>query len=192
MEKITELLDKLENLGDLLPKLNTLTGWVQWLISLAVRIGPVCILLLGLIYLLIPPKEANRKAGYRTIFGMGSITAWHFTQRVAGSIMTVIGAILTVSAYITVARIAKLDLMDMAYQAFQAVKLQAILALIIYVFMFGLTALVFDYNGFCRFPQIMDTKLGKLLFIDEPLFPCEEEEPEEDPAEEEALAEETL
>ena len=41
MEKITELLDKLENLGDLLPKLNTLTGWVQWLIYLAVRIGPV-------------------------------------------------------------------------------------------------------------------------------------------------------
>lgn len=186
MEKITELLDKLENLGDLLPKLNTLTGWVQWLISLAVRIGPICILVLGLIYLLIPPKEANRKAGYRTIFGMGSITAWHFTQRVAGTLMTVIGAILTVSAYVTVTKIANLDLMDMAYKAFQTVKVQAVCALIIYVFMFVLTALVFDYRGFCRFPKIMDTKLGKLLFIDEPMFPCEEEEEEyeEEPAEE--------
>lgn len=189
MEKITELLDKLENLGDLLPKLNTLTGWVQWLISLAVRIGPICMLVLGLIYLLIPPKEANRKAGYRTVFGMGSITAWHFTQRVAGSLMTVIGAILTVSAYITVANIAKLDLMDMAYKAFQAVKVQAIFALIIFVFMFAVTALVFDFRGLCRFPQIMDTKLGKLLFIDEPLFPCEEEEyyEEEEEEEEEVL-----
>lgn len=180
MEKITELLDKLENLGDLLPKLNTLTGWVQWLISLAVRVGPVCILVLGLIYLLIPPKEANRKAGYRTMFGMGSITAWHFTQRVAGALMTVIGAILTVSAYITVGKIAKLNLMDMAYQAFDAVKAQVIWALIIYVFMFALTAVLFDYQGFCRFPALMDTKIGKLLFIDEPLFPGEEEEEYED------------
>lgn len=187
MDKITELLDKLENLGDLIPKLNTLTGWVQWLISLAVRIGPICMLVLGLIYLLTPPKEANRKAGYRTIFGMGSITAWHFTQRVAGSLMTVIGAILTVSAYSTVANFAKLDLMDMAYKAFHAVKVQAIFALILYIFLFAITALVFDYNGFCRFPKIMDTKLGKLLFIDEPMFPCEEEEEyeqEEEPAEE--------
>ena len=180
MEKITELLDKLENLGDLLPKLNTLTGWVQWLISLAVRIGPICILVLGLIYLLIPPKEANRKAGYRTIFGMGSITAWHFTQRVAGALMSVIGGILTISAYITVAKIAKLDLMDMAYAAFQAVKAQVVWALIIFVFMFVITAVMFDYRGFCRFPKLMDTKLGKLLFIDEPLFPCEEEEYEEE------------
>ena len=176
MEKITELLDKLENLGDLIPKLNTLTGWVQWLISLAVRIGPLCMLVLGLIYLFIPPKEANRKAGYRTIFGMGSITAWHFTQRVAGALMTVIGAILTISAYITVASIAKLSLMDMAYKAFHAVIVQAVIALILYIFMFVLTAVVFDYDGFCRFPQIMDTKLGKLLFIEEPMFPCEEEE----------------
>lgn len=187
MEKITELLDKLENLGDLIPKLNTLTGWVQWLISLAVRIGPLCMLVLGLIYLFIPPKEANRKAGYRTIFGMGSITAWHFTQRVAGCIMTAIGAILTIAAFITVARFGKMDLMDMAHTALQAVKVQAIFALLIYVFMFVLTALVFDYNGFCRFPQIMDTKLGKLLFIDEPLFPCEEEYEEEEYEEEEIL-----
>ena len=179
MEKITELLDKLENLGDLVPKLNTLTGWVQWLISLAVRVGPICILVLGLIYLLIPPKEANRKAGYRTMFGMGSITAWHFTQRVAGFLMTVIGAILTISAYITVGKIAKLDLMDMAEAAFHAVKVQVIWALILYVFMFLLTAALFDYQGFCRFPKIMDTKLGRLLFIDEPLFPGEEDDEEE-------------
>ena len=184
MEKITELLDKLENLGDLIPKLNTLTGWVQWLISLAIRIGPVCILVLGLIYLLIPPKEANRKAGYRTIFGMGSITAWHFTQRVAGALMTAVGAILTIAAYITVASIAKLELIDMAYAAFRTVLVQAICAAAIYVFMFVLTAVMFDYHGFCRFPALMDTKLGKLLFIDEPLFPCEEEEEyyEEEPA----------
>ena len=196
MEKITELLDKLEKLGDLLPKLNTLSGWVQWLISLAVRIGPICILVLGLIYLFIPPNEANRKAGYRTVFGMGSITAWHFTQRVAGCLMTVLGAILTISAYITVGKLAKMDLMDMAYKAFAVVKGQAICALIIYVFMFVLTAVVFDYNGNCRFPALMNTQLGKLLFIEEPLFPYEDdafdEEYEEEYEEQEESAEETF
>ena len=56
MEKITELLNKVEDLGKLVPELDKVTGWVQWLIALAVRVGPVCILVLGLIHLLIPPK----------------------------------------------------------------------------------------------------------------------------------------
>ena len=167
MEKITELLDNLENLGNLLPKLDTLTGWVQWLISLAVRVGPVCILVLGLIYLLIPPKEANRKAGFRTYFGMGSITAWHFTQRVSGALMTLTGLILTIAAYATAAKIARLDLLEMAHCAINAIKVQVIFALIIYVFMFVLTAVMFDKDGFCRYPALPNSKLGKLLFVEE-------------------------
>lgn len=166
MEKITELLAKLENLGELIPKLDTLTGWVQWLVSLAVRVGPVCILVLGLIYLLIPPKEANRKAGYRTYFGMGSIMAWRFTQRVAGILMVPVGLILTLSAYSTVAKFTSMDLMDMAYAAFNAIKVQAIFALVIFIVMFLLTAVVFDRMGNCRFPDLLDTKLGKWLFLE--------------------------
>lgn len=164
MEKITELLDKLENLGELIPKLDTLTGWVQWLVSLAVRVGPVCILILGLIYLLIPPKEANRKAGYRTFFGMGSIMAWRFTQRVAGILMVPVGLILTLSAYSTVAKFTSMDLMDMAYAAFQTIKVQVIFALVIFIVMFLLTAVFFDRKGYCRFPGLLDTKLGVWLF----------------------------
>ena len=164
MEKITELLAKLENLGELIPKLDTLTGWVQWLVSLAVRVGPVCILVLGLIYLLIPPKEANRKAGYRTYFGMGSIMAWRFTQRVAGILMVPVGLILTLSAYSTVAKFTSMDLMDMAYAAFQTIKVQVIFALVIFIVMFLLTAVFFDRKGYCRFPGFLDTKLGAWLF----------------------------
>lgn len=164
MEKITELLGKLENLGELIPKLDTLTGWVQWLVSLAVRIGPVCILILGLIYLLIPPKEANRKAGYRTYFGMGSIMAWRFTQRVAGILMIPIGLILTISAYITVAKFTSMDLMTMAGTAFGVIKAQVVCALIIFLFMFVLTAVIFDRKGDCRFPALPDSPAGKWLF----------------------------
>ena len=113
MDKITELLNSLEDLGKYIPKLDTLMGWVQWLVSLAVRVGPICILVLGLIYLLIPPKEANHKAGYRTYFGMGSVQAWLFTQRAAGVIMIPVGLILTLIAYGTVGKFSQMDMMAM-------------------------------------------------------------------------------
>ena len=151
MEKITELLDGLENLGTLLPELNTVTDWIQWLIAMAVRVGPVCILALGLIYLLIPPKEANRVAGYRTYFGMGSVEAWMFTQRVSGAIMTVVGFILFLIARSAVKKFDGMDLMAMGEKAFDLIKVQIICALVIYVFMFLLTAVMFNRKGDRRF-----------------------------------------
>lgn len=164
MEKITELLNKLEDLGKLVPELDTVTGWTQWLISLAVRVGPVCILVLGLIYLLIPPKEANHKAGYRTYFGMGSVMAWRFTQRIAGAIMTLIGLILTIVAYNAVGKFGDMTLMEMAEKAFGLIKTQVICALAVYIFMFLLTAVMFDRKGNRRFgknPQEPVRKTGK-------------------------------
>lgn len=176
MEKITELLNNLEDLGKYIPKLDTLMGWVQWLISLAVRVGPVCILVLGLIYLLMPPKEANHKAGYRTYFGMGSIMAWRFTQRVAGIIMTLVGLILTISAYSAVKKFSGMDLMAMADAAFRTIKVQVVCALVIYVFMFLLTAVMFDRKGNRRFGGNPNSPLNKLMpKEEETALPAEEE-----------------
>ena len=168
MEKITELLNNF-SLEKYIPKLDTLMGWVQWLISLAIRVGPICILVLGLIYLLIPPKEANWKAGYRTYFGMGSVMAWNFTQRVAGILMIPTGLLLTVIAYVKIGKFSDYDLMTMAQKAFGAIIFQVVCALIIYIFMFVLTAVMFTRNGDCRFPAIITTPIGKLLFKDEVL-----------------------
>ena len=166
MEKITELLNGF-SLEKYVPKLDTLMGWVQWLVSLAVRIGPICILVLGLIYLLIPPKEANWKAGFRTYFGMGSIMAWNFTQRVAGILMVPVGLILTLIAYLKVGKFPNMDLMTMAESAVATIKGQVICALIIYIFIFVLTAVLFSRKGECRFPGLIETPVGKLLFKDE-------------------------
>ena len=170
MEKITELLNNF-SLEKYIPKLDSVMGWVQWLISLAIRVGPICILVLGLIYLLIPPKEANRKAGYRTYFGMGSIMAWNFTQRVAGVLMIPTGLLLTVIAYVKIGKFSDYDLMTMAQEAFGAIKFQVVCALIIYIFMFVLTAVMFTRKGDCRFPALTATPIGKLLFKDEVLEP---------------------
>ena len=151
MDKIMDLMNNLGNLEKFVPKLDTLMGWVQWLISLSVRVGPVCILVLGLIYLFIPPKEANRVAGYRTYFGMGSVDAWMFTQRVSGAIMTVTGLILFLIARSAVKDFDGMDLMDMAQKAFSLIKVQVICALVIYIFMFLLTAVMFNRKGYRRF-----------------------------------------
>ena len=187
MEKILDLMNNLDNLGKFVPKLDTLMGWMQWLISLSVRIGPICILLLGLIYLLIPPKEANRKAGYRTYFGMGSILAWRFTQRVSGVLMTLFGLILTIIAFVTVGRFSGMDTMEMAELAFRCIKGQVICALIIVIFMFVLTTVMFDRQGYRRFPFQTNTVLDKFFFLDlenmDP--PATEEEQQEDADEEE-------
>ena len=187
MEKITELLNNF-SLEKYIPKLDTLMGWIQWLVSLAVRLGPICILVLGIIYFLIPPKEANRKAGFRTYFGMGSVIAWNVTQRLAGILMIPTGLVLTIIAYVKVGKFPDYDLMTMADAAFQTVKGQAICALIIYVLMFLLTAVLFDRNGDCRFGDRINEMLHKLVpkkvldevYVKEPVPAQPEELPQEE------------
>ena len=162
MDKITDLLNNF-SLEKYIPKLDTLTGWVQWLISLAIRVGPICILVLGLIYLLIPPKEANRKAGYRTYFGMGSVVAWRFTQLVSGILMTVIGLVLMLVANGTVKKLDGMDLIAMADTAFGVIRWQIICALFVYVVMFLLTAVMFNRKGVCRFGRKANEALDALF-----------------------------
>ena len=147
MEKITELLGKLENLGELIPKLDTLTGWVQWLVSLAVRVGPVCILVLGLIYLLIPPKEANRKAGYRSYFGMGSVQAWRFTQRLAGVVFGGMGILLTILGIIGCVVMSSGNPLNAADKALVFIIIQLALSVAAYLFVEIFVAMHYDKEG---------------------------------------------
>ena len=198
MEKITELLNTF-SLEKYIPELDTLMGWVQWLVSLAVRVGPICILVLGLIYLLISPKEANRKAGFRTYFGMGSVIAWNVTQRLAGIVMIPMGLILTIIAYTKIGEFSGYDMMTMANVALKMVKSQVICALVIYVFMFLLTAVLFDRKGDCRFGEKCSLLLEKLvpkkvlaeIYVKEPIPEESEEVPTEEESEEVPTEEES-
>jgi len=168
MEKIVELLNNFDNLGKFVPELDKVMDLVQKLTSLAVRVGPLCILVLGLIYLLIPPKEANYKAGYRTFFGMGSLGAWHFTQFVSGVIMTLIGLILNFKAAHTAKSFAGMDPDAMIDAAFSTIKGQVICAIVIYVFMFVVTAVMFTVKGQLRIKSLRGTLLEKVLFDEHP------------------------
>ncbi len=99
MEKITEILESID-FSKLVPDLSTFPETVLLIAKVCVMAGPLILLVLGLIYLLIPPNEANHKAGFRTYFGMGSVEAWRFTQRLAGIVLGGLGLVLSIVMWI--------------------------------------------------------------------------------------------
>ena len=91
---IKEMMDAFDPAA-LLPDLSSVVGLVTTLTKYAVLAGPIVLLALGLAYLFLSPKEANYKFGYRCYFGMGSVEAWRFTQRLAGIVWAALGLVLT-------------------------------------------------------------------------------------------------
>ncbi len=95
MEKITAIFDSLD-LTKAVPEMDALLQTVHTVTSVALMVGPVIMLLFGLWYFFLPPREANHRAGFRTWFGMGSVESWRFTQMLAGIVWGGLGLILTV------------------------------------------------------------------------------------------------
>ena len=147
MDKIMDLMNNLGNLEKFIPKLDSLMGLVQWLISLAVRVGPVCILVLGLFYLFIPPKEANRTAGYRTYFGMGSILAWRFTQRLAGIVWGLLGLVLTLVMFSLTGKFAEGEISQILDLSARYLIWEGVLAAVSCVVINTIVMIRFTYSG---------------------------------------------
>ncbi len=94
-EDIKVLMDNFDPAA-LLPDLTTMAGTVATATRLAVLVGPIVLLVMGILYFFASPKEANYHFGYRCYFGMGSEEAWRFTQRFAGIVWMALGGVLTV------------------------------------------------------------------------------------------------
>ena len=110
-EDIKVLMDNFDP-ASLLPDLTTVVGKVEFITRLAVMVGPVVLLTLGILYFFAAPKEANYRFGYRCYFGMGSEEAWRFTQRFAGLVWGVLGLVLTVVMLIITGSFAGNPIMD--------------------------------------------------------------------------------
>lgn len=110
-EDIKTLMDNFDP-ATLLPDLSTLAGKVELITRIAVLIGPIVLLVMGLMYLLLSPKEANYYFGYRCYFGMGSVEAWRFTQRLAGIVWGVLGLALTGIMFLLTSGLAGKEVMD--------------------------------------------------------------------------------
>lgn len=153
MDGIIEELKTLVNefdLANFIPEVDSILGWVELLVRIFVMAAPICILVFGLFYLFLPPKEANHRAGYRTYFGMGSVDAWRFTQFLAGVVWSGLGLILTVVMLMVSNGYRDMEMMDMVNNAIVCV-LWEIGALTVCCLGINITALVvFDRKGVRR------------------------------------------
>ena len=89
------------DIAKILPEVNATVGFIVLLARLVTFFVPLLILGLGLAYFLKPTPEANHTFGYRTYFGMGSLEAWQFSQRIGGLVYIILGGAMTLGALIT-------------------------------------------------------------------------------------------
>lgn len=120
MEVITDFLANFDP-STLLPDLDSMLGKVDFLLRIAVLAGPIVLLVLGILYFLLPAKEANYSFGYRFFWGMNSVEAWRFTQRLAGIVWGGLGLVLTLVMLFVCASFGGKQTMDMVWSAVRCI-----------------------------------------------------------------------
>lgn len=146
IESLKQLMDGFDP-AKLLPELSRVFGSLASVCRFAVMIGPVVLLVLGLMYLFLSPKEANYYFGYRCYFGMGSVHAWRFTQRMAGVLLGGLGLILTIIMYTISGGFAGMEVTAMVWKAVDCLIWQAVLALMATLAINLTAAFRFDRKG---------------------------------------------
>ena len=149
VESIKGMMDAFDPAA-LLPDLSKVFGSLTAVCRVAVMIGPVILLILGLAYLFLSPKEANYYFGYRCYFGMGSVESWQFTQKLAGIVLGGLGLVLTVAALVVSLGLSLQNPMDSVWRAVYCLIFQAVLVLLANAAIWGVTAYLFDAHGLPR------------------------------------------
>ena len=146
LDTVKHLLDGVDP-ATLLPDVSTVVGKVQLVCTLAILVAPLVMLVLGIAYLFFAPKEANYYFGYRTAFGMGSVSAWRRTQRLAGLVFSILGLLLTIVMLLVSLTLPSRAPMDMVWLAVKCLLWQGALALLSKATINGLTMLRYNYRG---------------------------------------------
>ena len=103
--------------ASLLPELDTLVGKIALVARIAVLVGPLLLVVMGLLYMFAAPKEANYHFGYRCYYGMGSVSAWRFTQRIAGLVFSALGLILGIVMLVISGSFSRMETVDLLWRA---------------------------------------------------------------------------
>ena len=148
-ERLTKACDNFD-LATLFPKLDSVFGRITLICRVCVLVGPILLLILGLCYLFLAPKEANYYFGYRCYYGMGSVHAWRFTQRIAGMILGGLGLILTVVMGILSLGFASMEIEAMVWRAVWCLVWEAVLSLLATLAINALAMYWFDRKGELR------------------------------------------
>ena len=152
-ENLIESLIALVNEFDfakIMPELDSVMGWIDLFVRLCGLAAPVAVLFFGLWWLLLPPKEANHHVGYRCFFGMGSVDAWRFTQKIAGVLFTVLGVGLLAISLLVSNRFPDLEPMVMLDKAVVCILWQIGITLVLSLMINLMVALRYDRNGDLR------------------------------------------
>ena len=131
----------------LLPDMSKVFGSIATMCTWAVLIAPLLLLILGLAYLFLAPREANWYFGYRCYSGMGSVQAWRFTQRLAGLTLGGLGLVLTIVMAVISRSFGSMDVTDLAWRALSCLVWEGVLALIATLAINLAAALRFDRKG---------------------------------------------
>lgn len=148
-EDIKVLMDNFDP-ASLLPDLSSMTGVVATITRLAVLAGPIVLLIMGLMYFFVSPREANYYFGYRCYFGMGSEEAWRFTQRLAGILWAVLGLVLTILMLIISGGYGSKDIVEVINSGFRCLIWEIVLAAVSCLVINCTAMLRYDRKGLRR------------------------------------------
>ena len=149
VEDIKQLMDGFDP-ASLLPDLSSVAGKMELICRIAVLLGPILLLSLGLLYFFLAPKEANHRFGFRCYYGMGSVEAWRFTQKLAGLVWSGLGLILTVVMLFSTIGLRKLTIVDQVWRSVKCLGWEAGLILAAMLFIHVIVGLTFDQDGLRR------------------------------------------
>ena len=149
MDALKEIMGSMEDMGSLLPDLNELLANLVPVIRVTVMAGPVVLLVLGLVYLFLAPKEANHYVGFRCWWGMSSVEVWRFTQKFAGITWTALGLVLGIIAFVGGLGYESLSPDIMLIKALTTILWQLLLVLISIVVINLVLIVLFNSRG-CR------------------------------------------
>lgn len=148
-DAIKKILDGVDP-AEMLPQIDTIFSKIRLLCRICVMAGPVILLILGLCYLFLAPKEANYYFGYRCFFGMGSVHAWRFTQRIAGMVLGGLGLILTLVMFFISLGFGSMEISAMAWLTVKCLIWQAVLVILATLGINGLAMFWFNRRGELR------------------------------------------
>ena len=138
----------------LVPDLGAIFNNLDAALRVVVLAGPLCLLGLGLLYLLAPPSEANHVFGYRHFWGMSSVEAWRFTQKTAGLVWTGLGLVLTIIMAFLCNGYRELAAEAMLMSALTSVLVELLLVFLSTMLINTLVIFHFDHKGARRSEQV--------------------------------------
>ena len=138
---IADLLDAI------IPQLDNLLRNMRFWLAVALLLGPIFFVLMGLFYRKWAPPEANHKLGYRTYFGMGSVAAWKYTQKLAGTVWLSVGIGLLAVALIGCVLSLSMEQTKGTSAAFVFLIVEFVAALVAFVTVELMVLLRYDING---------------------------------------------